>query len=172
MAALVRTRMHPVHREHRSLEDKLALLAPRLFRRLNAAVLRLPLSSRLRSTLIARALSSGLAAGTRLDYERLLAGCAPDYEIHVDYPGWAAIDMERVYYGTDGLRQLVEDLRSGFREVRWEPRELLDAGGSCFAVRLDSVGVGHGSGAETRQEQWHVYLAEHGLIRSQRVVST
>lgn len=80
--------------------------------------------------------------------------------------------MERVYYGTDGLRQLVEDLRSAFREVRWEPRELLDAGGSCFAVRLDFVGVGHGSGAETRQEQWHVYLAEHGLIRSQRVVST
>jgi hypothetical protein len=55
---------------------------------------------------------------------------------------------------------------SGFGELRWEPREPLDAGANRFAVRLDIVGVGHGIGAETRQEQWDVYLAEHGLIRS------
>jgi hypothetical protein len=43
---------------------------------------------------------------------RLFAGCGPDYEIHVDHPGWPDIGIEPAYYGTDGLRQPIEDLRA------------------------------------------------------------
>jgi SnoaL-like domain len=162
----------PLHRDRRALDERLALLAPEANRRLSAAVLRLRLGSRMRKALLTRSLRTGLAAASRHDYERLFLPYAQEFELHIDYPGWATIDLEPFYRGVDGLRRLLEGLSSGFADLRWEPREVVDAAGGRFACRMDFVGIGQGSGVETIQEQWHVYLVERGLIVRQRILST
>ena len=122
--------------------------------------------------MLTRGLRVGLAAANRGDYDLQFLGYAPDVEVHTDHPGWLAIDVDPVYHGTDGLRCLFDILKGGFAELRWEPREVLDAGGGRFACRLDFVGVGRGSGIEARQEAWHVVVVERGLVVRQHVLST
>ena len=51
-------------------------------------------------------------------------------------------------------------------------REAIDPGGARFACRLDFVGVGRGSEVETRQEQWHAFLMERGLVVRHHIFST
>ena len=164
--------LEPLDRDRRNVRDWVALRFPGAIRRVSASVLRLPLGSRLRRAMISLSFREGFAASNRGDYDRQFLQYARDAEIHIEDPGWRAVDLAEVYEGRDGARQLVEDLRGPFEQLRWEPLEVIDAGGGRIACRLEVVGVGRASRLETRQEQWHAYMIDQGLIVRQRVFST
>jgi ketosteroid isomerase-like protein len=167
----VRWRIETLDRDRRTLDDQLALLVPGVYRRLSVRVLRLPAGSRLRKALLSRALQGGNAAGNRGDYDRQFLLYAPDVEIHIDARWWA-VDVDPVYRGVGGGQRMLAVLMEAFPKLRWELREVIDPGGGRFACRLDFVGVGRGSEVETRQEQWHAFLTERGLVVRHHVVST
>src|SRR4051794_10164023 len=171
-AELVRWQIEPLDRDRRSVEDRLALLSPAAYRRLSAAVFRLPIGSRGRKALLSRALRTGVAAANRSDDDVRFLSFAADLEVHIADPGWWAVGVDRVYRGIDGAQRLLDSLKGAFADLRWEPREVVDAGRGRFACRMDFVGVGWGSGVETRQEQWHAFVGERGLLVRQHVFST
>ncbi len=167
----VRWRIETLDRDRRTLDDRLALLVPGVYRRLSVRVLRLPAGSRVRKALLSRALQGGNAAGNRGDYDRQFLLYAPDVEIHIDARWWA-VDVDPIYRGVGGGQRMLTVLMEAFPKLRWELREVIDPGGARFACRLDFVGVGRGSEVETRQEQWHAFLTERGLVVRHHVVST
>jgi len=72
---------------------------------------------------------------------------------------WAALDFEPVYRGHGGIRRMLERLNEGFASSRWEPREVIDAGGGNFVCRMVLVGVGLVTGLAGS-------LATAGVLRS------
>ena len=148
----------------RDLADRLAVRSRAATLRWAAAVLRLPIRSRVRKALLSRMVRATNAAANRGDDEIRLLSYGPASEIRIEDPGWRAIGIEPVYRGIDGARQLLDALDGGFAELRWENREVIDAGGGRFGIRLEFLGTGRGSGIETRQQQWHVFVAERGVV--------
>jgi steroid delta-isomerase-like uncharacterized protein len=87
----------------------------------------------------------------RLAYERFNNGdidgalqlCARDFEFR-DLP---ALPGSGVYIGHDAYRAWAAELRESFEELRFEPDEIIDAGGDCVVVECRVVGRGRVSGA-------------------------
>lgn len=111
----------------------------------------------------------GFAANNRRDYEAMQAVFHPEVEIDPptrpgSAPGVGAAGLQPVYRGHEGLRQFLEDWKSGFGEFRYEPREIADAGDDRFAVRVDFVATIAGTDTELRDEAWIVYVMSGGLM--------
>src|SRR2546423_7931812 len=88
----------------RTLDERLVVRFPSLARRVFAAALRLPLRSRLRRRILARAVRRGYAATSRGDYALSLTAYAPDVEMHVRESTAVADDLVGVHRGHDGWR--------------------------------------------------------------------
>ena len=138
-----------LERPRRALEDRLALGAPWLTRRLATRALRLP------------------AGG----YDVLLSMYHADavVETAVDDPGGVLVDLERAYHGHDGIGRLVDDWKAPFGEFRFLPREIVDPGGDRFATHVEHAARGMSSGLDVDLSQWIVYQAENGLRTRQCV---
>ena len=169
----MRWRIDPLDGGARTLDDRLRLAAPRLSSSLVAATLRaFPAGSRIRKAALTRALRAGFAAIGRGDYELWRLGYDPDVEFHLGRLGWQALGLPEVSRGVDNLWDFLGFMREAFGDLRFEPREIVDAGASSFACRVDFVGVGRDSGVETRQETWYVFFVERGRIVRQHSFPT
>jgi uncharacterized protein len=99
----------------------------------------------------------GYAAWSRGDFAASLELLHPDIEI-VEAAG---IPGARTYRGHEGMMQALEGVREAFDEVRFDPREFVDAG-DHVAVRVRMSGRGRGSGAEVAAEIAHVWTVIDG----------
>jgi len=61
-------------------------------------------------------------------------------------------------------RQFLEDWKSAFEQVRYQPGEIADAGDGRFAVRLDLVATIAGTNSEVHEELWSVFVFSRGLV--------
>ena len=95
------------------------------------------------------------------------AALHPDVEFVPPDRGQAGLGFDAVYRGPDGVARFVREWKSGFRRFRYEPREIADAGGERFAVRLGMIGTLRGADAEVREEYGTVITLEDGLVRRQ-----
>jgi ketosteroid isomerase-like protein len=130
---------------------------------------RLRIGSWLRRAALTRAVRVGFAANNRRDYDAMQVLFHPEVEIRPPTrpgsdAGVGAAGLQPVYRGRAGLREFLEDWKSGFGDFRYEPREIADAGDGRFAVRLDFVGTIAGTDTELREEAWTVYIVSDGLV--------
>jgi ketosteroid isomerase-like protein len=165
---IVRWTVEPLQRDRRGTDERLALAAPWLRRRLTALLERAPAGSSLRRAALTRAVRTGYAAVNRDDYEVAEASLHPEIEFIPPGEGRAGIGFDAVYRGPDGVTRFTKQWKSGFTRFRYEPREIADAGGPRFAVRLGLLGTMRGSGAEVRDEYGTLVTLSGGLVLRQR----
>ena len=158
------------HRDQRTWEDRLFLLAPASLRRAAmASLFRLSPRSRIRRLLLARVLIRGFATLRRKDWELLRRGYAEDVDYRIE--GGTASGLPILGFDTDlnGFAPLVKMFEELYSAVDADFRvtELLDAG-DWFAAVTVLEAHGRASGLDVSQRQVHLYRMRGGLIASQR----
>lgn len=161
---LVRCQIEPLERRRRGVDERIAIALPGLIRRMRAATTRLPAGSRMRRAALTRAVRTGWAATNRDDYEVLRASLHPKVEFVPPGRGTGGLGFDAVYRGPDGVERFVREWKSGFSPFRYEPREIADAGGASFAVRLGMIGTLRGADTEVREEYGTVITLKDGLV--------
>ena len=143
----------------RTLDERLFVRFPALFRRVADLSTRLRPQSRLRRLLLAYTIQRGYAALNRRDFEVVLMRSAPEVEYR---PGGDLIppDLEEIFYGHDGYRRLWRRWFDAFDDFRWEPREMIDF---VDRVLVTAELTGHGSGSgvavsDLPRSSWRVLL--------------
>jgi ketosteroid isomerase-like protein len=163
-ARIVCWEIEPLERPRRGLDERVALAAPGLTRRLLLRVMREPAGSARRRKLLTRALRSGTAANNRNDYDSMLAGYHPDVELIPPEVETSLLGLEPVYRGHAGVRDFFETWKSGFGDHRYELREVADAGGRHLAIRFGLSGTIGDSGSKVSWELGSVLtLDRNGL---------
>ena len=72
-------------------------------------------------------------------------------------------DMEPVFHGHDGMRQLWRYWLDAFEDLRWEPEEILDFG-DAFLVTAQQSGHGSGSGVAVGEPVFQLFKLRGGLV--------
>jgi hypothetical protein len=73
--------------------------------------------------------------------------------------------VQASYFGPEAWSHTPTIWTADFENVRWELRELVDAGGDRIAARAERIGRGAQSGIEVRDTDFYVYQFERGLVR-------
>jgi ketosteroid isomerase-like protein len=161
---IIRWQIEPLDRGRRGLDERIALALPGLSRRLRAAAARLPAGSKRRRAALTRAVRVGYAATNRDDFEAMQAALHDDVEFVPPMRGRGGLGFDPVYRGPDGVTRFVREWKSGFSRFRYEPREIADAGGDRFAVRLDMIGTLRGADTEVHDEYGTVVTFKDGQV--------
>lgn len=148
--------------QRRSLDQRLSVRFPALYRLLAASFMRLPPRSRLRRLMLARSVGLAYAAANRRDFDAVLVGWDPRSEYH---PSGDLMppDLETVFYGRDGYRQLWRYWLDAFEDIRWDPEEMLDFG-DRFLVTAQQRGRGSGSGVAVSEPVFQLFTVRRGLV--------
>jgi ketosteroid isomerase-like protein len=72
-------------------------------------------------------------------------------------------DLETVFYGHDGYRQLWRYWLDAFEDIRWDPEEILDFGDK-FLVTTQQRGRGSGSGVAVSEPVFQLFTVRRGLV--------
>jgi ketosteroid isomerase-like protein len=148
--------------QRRSLDERLFVRLPALYRLLAGAFMRLPPRSRLRRLLVARRVWQAYAAANRRDFDLVLVGWDPgsEYRPSVDL---LPPDLEAVFHGHDGMRKLWRYWLDAFEDIRWDPEEILDCG-DRFLVTAQQRGHGSGSGVAVSEPVFQLFKLRRGLV--------
>ena len=151
----------------RTLDERLTVRFPPLARAASRAVRRLPLHSRVRRSLVGRAIRRGYAATTRGDYEVPLVVFDSNVEVHVRESAAVSADLVGVHHGRDGWLHVVGELIDVF-EFGWHPEEVLDCGQQALiTLRLETRG--RGSGVPISRHTFDVITWRDGLVIRQEI---
>jgi SnoaL-like domain len=159
---IVRWEVEPLDRSRRGVDERLALLAPGLRRRVTRRAMNEPAGSTFRRKLLTRAVRVAGAANNRRDYDSMLVSYHPDVELIPPAPEESV--FEPVYRGHEGVRRFLDAWKSGFGEHRYEVREIADAGGSHFALRFGLIAKIARSDTEVTGELGSVNEFDDGLL--------
>jgi ketosteroid isomerase-like protein len=132
-----------------------------------AAILRLPLRSRLRQTLVNYYVRRGYEIVNRRDFELALGAqhqdvvirFTPDPHGHLPPP-----DMVGEFRGHEGFRRAWAAWLEAFKDLRVEPEEVIDLGGDRLLVATRTVGRGTGSGVAVEQRGFTLYTFRAGKV--------
>ncbi len=146
----------------RSLEERVYVRFPALYRVLAGSLARLPRRSRLRRLMLARTIGRAYAAANRRDFEAVLMGWDRESEYH---PSGDLLppDLETVFYGHEGYRQLWRYWLDAFEDIRWDPEEILDFGDRLL-VTTRQKGRGSGSGVAVSEAVFQLFTIRRGLV--------
>jgi ketosteroid isomerase-like protein len=148
-------------RQRRSLDERLFVRFPALFRAFGDVWMRRPPQSRLRRLLLTRLVQRGYAAGNRRDFEVMITGLDPGIEYHAPPEGLAP-DLDAVMYGREGYIQVWRYWLDAFEDIRFEPEELLDLGDRVL-LTAQLKGRGSGSGVTVSQPMFQLVKFRDGL---------
>jgi ketosteroid isomerase-like protein len=153
-------------RQHRTLDQRLIVRFPALYRLLVRAMTHVSTRSRLRRLMVARSMALVYAAANRRDFEVVLIGM--DLEIYEYRPSRDLMppDQEAVFYGQDGYLRLWRYWLDAFGDIRWEPEEILDFG-DRFLVTTQQRGRGSGSGVTVSTPGVQLFTVRGGLVARQ-----
>jgi hypothetical protein len=148
--------------QRRSIDQRLGVRFPALYRVLADALSRLPARSRLRRSMLARTVGLAYAAANRRDFAAVLIGWDPGSEYH---PSGDLLppDLETVFYGHDGYLQLWGYWLDAFEDIRWDPEEILDFGDKVL-VTTQQRGSGSGSGVAVSEPVFQLFTIRRGLV--------
>jgi ketosteroid isomerase-like protein len=152
--------------QRRTLDERLYVRFPALYRRLAVALMRLP-RSRLRRLILARFLRLAYAAPNRRDFDLVLTGLGPETEY--EYRPSAdliAPDQDPVFYGHDGYLRMWRTWLDAFDDLRFEPEEFLDLGDRLL-VTAEVMGHGSGSGVAVSERVFQLFELRRGLVVKQ-----
>jgi hypothetical protein len=146
----------------RSIDQRLCVRFPALYRTLADFLSRLPPRSRLWRLILARTVALAYAAANRRDFEAVLMGWDPESEYHPS-DDLLPPDLETVFYGHDGYLELWRYWLDAFQDIRWDPEEILDFGDK-FLVTTQQRGSGSGSGVAVREPVFQLFTIRRGLV--------
>src|SRR5437763_4432425 len=109
--------------QRRTLDQRLYVRFPALYRLFAGASMRLPRGSRLRQLMLARTVGLAYAAANRRDFDLVLVGWDPGSEYRPSSELMPP-DMETVFYGRDGYLRLWRYWLDAFEDIRWDPEEI------------------------------------------------
>jgi hypothetical protein len=148
--------------QRRTLDERLFVRFPALYRLLADRLMRLRAQSRLRRMGLARFWGRALAAANRRDFDVLLLGIDPaiEYRPADDQrpPG-----MDAVFHGRAGYQEVWQQMMDAFEDFHGEPDELLDLGDTLLATTL-YTGHGTGSGVPVNVPLFQVLKLRRGLV--------
>lgn len=149
----------------RSLDEQLFVRVPAAFRLVARSCMRLPLRSRLRRLILARAFRGTYAAGNRRDFAVLRLGLDRDFEFR---PARRLLgpDQDPVFYGYEGYLRVWRHWLDAFEDLRLEPEECLDFGEKLL-VTAHARGHGVGSRVAVDQPVFQLYHLRRGLAVKQ-----
>jgi ketosteroid isomerase-like protein len=148
--------------QRRSLDQRLVVRFPGLYRLLADGFMRLPPRSRLRRSILVRNVGMAYAAANRRDFDSVLVGWDPASEYRPS-SDLMPPDLETIFYGHDGYRQLWRYWLDAFEDIRWDPKEILDFG-DRFLVRAQQRGRGSGSGVAVSEPVFQLFTLRRGLV--------
>lgn len=151
--------------QRRSLDERLFIRFPGLYRLLAGAFMRLPPRSRLRRLMVARRVWRAYAAANRRDFDSVLVGWDPGSEYR---PSGDLMppDLETVFYGRDGYLKLWRYWLDAIEDIRWDPEEIFDLGDTVL-VRAHQNGHGSGSGVAVSESVFQLFKFRRGLVLRQ-----
>jgi ketosteroid isomerase-like protein len=150
----------------RTLDERLTVRVPGLYRVLARRIIRWPLRSRLRRWMLKRRAVAGYHGMNRGDIEVLLAIYDPDVLVHFHTGGTMPPDLTGEYRGHTGFRDLWARWSDSWEEFRFEPTEVIDLG-EVMIIVVKIRGRGRASGLETETWLHEVFTFRDGLIVSQ-----
>ncbi len=150
-------------RRHRTLDQRLTVRFPALYRRLVGAAMHVSPRSRLRRSMLARSVALAYAAANRRDFEVVLTGMDLEIYEYRPSPDLRPPDLDATFYGRDGYLRLWRYWLDAFGDIRWEPEEILDIGDK-FLVTTQQRGRGSGSGVVVSEPVFQLFTVRRGLI--------
>ena len=147
------------------LDDRLAVRFPVAYLLVAESLLQLAPRSRLRRLLLARRIQQAYAAANRRDFDLVLAGWDPGSEYRPS-EDLTPPDVEPVFHGHDGMRQLWRYWLDAFQDIRWDPKEILDFGRKVL-VTTEQRGHGSGSGVAVSEPVFQLFSFRRGLVLRQ-----
>jgi ketosteroid isomerase-like protein len=150
----------------RHLDERLALRAPRLYRRLVKLVLSLPPGSPVRRRLVKWLVARGWGAQSRQDDELLLViGYDPNVELNMIGDKFLVLGFAERYHGHEGYREFLRLWRAEWSDVRYKPEALIDFG-DRLVMRVTTTARGASSGAEvTLTAGYALWTADGAVVR-------
>jgi len=148
--------------QRRSLDQRLFVLFPALYRLVADRFMRLSPRSRFRRLMLAGFMTRVYAAANRRDFEVVLLGWDPGSE----YRPSAELmppDLEPVFHGHEGYLRLWRYWLDAFEDIRWDPEEMLDFGGRLL-VTTQQRGHGSGSGVSVTEPVFQLFTLRRGLV--------
>jgi ketosteroid isomerase-like protein len=146
----------------RTLDERLFLRLPVLYRLIADRLMRLPPGSRLRRLILTRYVRRGLAAVNRRDFDVLFLALDPaiEYQPAADQrpPG-----MDAVRHGHDGYEEVWRQMIDSFEDFHAEPEEVLDLGDQLLAT-IQYRGHGTGSGVPVNIPTFQLFRLRRGLV--------
>ena len=152
--------------QRRSLDERLFVRLPALYRLLVSAWTRLPPRSRLRRLMLARFAGRGLAAVNRRDFKVLFLAFDPEIE-YLPAGDQLPPGMDAVTHGHDGYEKVWRQMIDSFEDFRAEPQELFDLG-DTFLATVRYTGHGSGSGVPVDVPLFQLMRLRRGLIYWQK----
>jgi ketosteroid isomerase-like protein len=146
----------------RSLDERLFVPFPAVYRLFAYAFTRLPARSRFRRLMVARRVRRAYAAANRRDFDSVLVGWDPRSEYHPSRDLMPP-DLEAAFFGHDGYLQLWRYWLDAFEDIRWDPQEVLDLGDK-FLVTAQQRGHGSGSGVAVSEPVFQLFTLRGGLV--------
>jgi hypothetical protein len=130
--------------QRRSLDERLYVRFPALYRLLADRWMRLPPRSQRRRLMLRRLTARGAAAVNRRDFEVLFLGFDPSIEYH---PAGDQLPpgMDPLSHGHAGYEKVSRQMIDSFKDLQSEPVEYLDFGDQLLAT-IEYKGHGSGSG--------------------------
>ena len=147
----------------RRLDERLALRAPRLFRRLAKLLMALPAGSSLRRSAFKWIGRRGWAALSRGDDE--LALLLVDRDVEINRIGFTGLGFAERYHGKEGLLEMRRLWRAEWAgaQITYTPEALIDLGDRLvWRVRLSARGAS--SGANVAQTCGFVHWLADGMV--------
>jgi ketosteroid isomerase-like protein len=155
-------------RKHRTLDERIFVQFPALYRGFASLWSRLPQRSRLRRQILLRITAQATSAANRRDLDVLLTGFDPQIDFRIVGGPWGMVapDVIGHHHGHAGYRAVWRQVLEAFEDWALEPEELIDLGHRMFSVTRMS-GHGTASGAPVTQSVFQVYTFRHGLVIKQ-----
>jgi len=151
----------------RTPDERLFVRFPVLYRLAAAAMTRLPVRSRLRRTLMARTFARGMAAANRRDFDVLPVGLDPGLEYRPRSDWSDVLDLDAVFCGHAGYREVWRQITEGFDDFRLELQEVADLGEHVLAT-VTAIGHGSRSGVPVTLPLFQLFRFRGGLVVWQR----
>ena len=155
-------------RRHRTLDERIFVRFPALYRRFASVWRRLPKRSRLRRLILLRITSQATSAANRRDLDVVLTGFDPQIDFRIVGGAWGMVapDVIGHHHGHAGYREVWREVLEAFEDWTLEPEEFLDLGDRLIGVTRMS---GHGtvSGVPVSQSVFSVYTFRRGLVVKQ-----
>jgi hypothetical protein len=150
-------------RRRRTLDERLCVRFPSLYRLFAAGILRLPPRSSLRRLVLARSMARAYAAANRRDFELILTATADEPYEYRPSRDLLPPDMETVYHGHDGYLRFWRLWLDAFQDIRWDPEEILDFGEKALVTTQQS-GRGSSSGVAVSEPVFQLFTFRRGLV--------